>query len=93
MKIGNTIITCGVKGMIAQPKLQTPNDGYIGKSIQVNFKLLILIFVVPNIDLPPICSPKFKPGAPSVLTQCLSDHLSNIVQKYVFYLLSFNIYK
>lgn len=38
---------------------------------------------VPNIDLPPICSPKFKPGPPSDEAQALSDRLFDTLTSYV----------
>lgn len=50
---------------MCRPKAATPNDG----------------FIVPNLDLPPLCSSKFKCGPPSdqaqVLTQLLADILEN----------------
>ncbi|XP_043577944.1 exosome complex component RRP43-like isoform X2 [Bombus pyrosoma] len=48
-KIGNTTVVCGIKAELAAPKAESPECGYI----------------VPNIELPPLCSPKFRPGPPS----------------------------
>ncbi|EIM81838.1 uncharacterized protein STEHIDRAFT_171488 [Stereum hirsutum FP-91666 SS1] len=59
VRLGDTTIVCGVKAEIAEPDLDRPDEGWI----------------VPNIDLPPICSPKFKPGPPSDEAQALSDRL------------------
>ncbi|KAL4072183.1 ribosomal protein S5 domain 2-type protein [Scleroderma citrinum] len=60
VRIGGTTIVCGVKAEIAEPELDTPGEG----------------FLVPNIDLPAICSPKFKPGPPSEEAQVLSERLN-----------------
>jgi exosome complex component RRP43 len=38
---------------------------------------------VPNIDLPAICSPKFKPGPPSDEAQVLSDRLHEVLIRYL----------
>ncbi|KAI5994138.1 ribosomal protein S5 domain 2-type protein [Pisolithus albus] len=48
------------KAEIAEPELDTPDQG----------------FLVPNIDLLAICSPKFKPGPPSEDAQVLSERLN-----------------
>ncbi|KAJ3069829.1 hypothetical protein HK102_006827, partial [Quaeritorhiza haematococci] len=64
VRLGDTIVTCGIKAEITEPKVLTPNQG----------------FLVPNIDLPPICSPKFKPGPPSDLTQSMSELLDQTVK-------------
>ncbi|KAH7887268.1 ribosomal protein S5 domain 2-type protein [Phlebopus sp. FC_14] len=60
VKIGRTTVVCGVKAEIAEPELDTPDRGYI----------------VPNLDLPAMCSPKFKPGPPSEEAQVLSERLN-----------------
>ncbi|PAV21441.1 ribosomal S5 domain 2 [Pyrrhoderma noxium] len=59
VRLGDTTIVCGVKAEIAEPDLDTPNSG----------------FLVPNLDLPAICSPKFKPGPPVDEAQVLSERL------------------
>jgi len=41
--------------------------------------LLEFTLSVPNIDLPAICSPKFKPGPPSEEAQVLSERLNEIL--------------
>lgn len=38
---------------------------------------------VPNLDLPAICSPKFRPGPPSDEAQVLSDRLNDVLVSYV----------
>ncbi|KAG1778876.1 ribosomal protein S5 domain 2-type protein [Suillus placidus] len=60
VRMGETTIVCGVKAEIAEPELDRPEQG----------------FLVPNIDLPAICSPKFKPGPPTEEAQVLSDRLN-----------------
>ncbi|KAI0340831.1 hypothetical protein BDW22DRAFT_1378258 [Trametopsis cervina] len=63
VRLGNTTIVCGVKAEIAEPELDSPDDG----------------FIVPNLDLPAICSPRFKPGPPSEDAQVLSDRLNEVL--------------
>ncbi|KAJ6505978.1 ribosomal protein S5 domain 2-type protein [Mycena vulgaris] len=63
VRLGETTIVCGVKAEIAEPELDTPEEG----------------FLVPNIDLPALCSPKFKPGPPSDEAQVLSDRLNEVL--------------
>ncbi|KAJ7127018.1 ribosomal protein S5 domain 2-type protein [Mycena epipterygia] len=63
VRLGETTIVCGVKAEISEPELDTPEEG----------------FLVPNIDLPALCSPKFKPGPPSDEAQVLSDRLNEVL--------------
>ncbi|PFH48998.1 hypothetical protein AMATHDRAFT_148629 [Amanita thiersii Skay4041] len=63
VKLGETIIVCGVKAEIAEPELERPNEG----------------FLVPNLDLPAMCSAKFKPGPPSEEAQVVSDRLNEAI--------------
>ncbi|KAF7432632.1 hypothetical protein PC9H_004574 [Pleurotus ostreatus] len=63
VRLGNTTVVCGVKAEIAEPELDQPEDGYL----------------VPNLDLPAICSPKFKPGPPGEEAQVLSDRLNDVL--------------
>ncbi|TFK46957.1 hypothetical protein OE88DRAFT_1714739 [Heliocybe sulcata] len=60
VRLGETTVVCGVKAEIAEPELDSPDEGYI----------------VPNLDLPAMCSPRFKPGPPSEEAQVLSDRLN-----------------
>lgn len=46
------------------PRTEKPNEGYL----------------IPNIDLPPLCSPKFKPGPPSDQAQIYTKVLADIIQ-------------
>ncbi|KAH9942593.1 ribosomal protein S5 domain 2-type protein [Amylocystis lapponica] len=63
VRLGDTTVVCGVKAEIAEPELDSPEDG----------------FLVPNLDLPAICSPKFKPGPPTEEAQVLSDRLNDVL--------------
>ncbi|KAJ7104184.1 ribosomal protein S5 domain 2-type protein [Mycena belliarum] len=67
VRLGETTIVCGVKAEIAEPELDKPDEG----------------FLVPNIDLPALCSPKFKPGPPSDEAQVLSDRLNEVLSQIV----------
>ncbi|KAL0569786.1 hypothetical protein V5O48_012178 [Marasmius crinis-equi] len=75
IRLGNTTIVCGVKAEIAEPELDRPNEG----------------FLVPNIDLPAICSSKFKPGPPSEEAQILSERLNDVLVAIVDEMSSSNI--
>ncbi|KAF7775656.1 hypothetical protein Agabi119p4_4049 [Agaricus bisporus var. burnettii] len=59
VRMGGSTIVCGVKAEIAEPDLENPDEG----------------FLVPNVDLPAMCHPKFKPGPPSDEAQVLSERL------------------
>jgi hypothetical protein len=63
VRLGHTTIVCGVKAEIAEPDLEQPTEG----------------FLVPNIDLPAMCAPRFKPGPPSEEAQVLSDRLASTI--------------
>ncbi|TCD64232.1 hypothetical protein EIP91_004334 [Steccherinum ochraceum] len=63
VRMGDTTIVCGVKAEIAEPELDRPEHG----------------FLVPNIDLPALCSPKFKPGPPTEEAQVLSERLNEVL--------------
>ena len=81
VKLGNTTIGCGVKAEIAEPELDKPKDGFLGTPIFLfslvrSFKR---VPPVPNLDLPAICSPKFKPGPPTDEAQVLSDRLNEVL--------------
>lgn len=64
VKLGNTIMVCGIKAELAQPLATTPDVGYF----------------VPNIELTPLCSPRFRPGPPSEVAQVLSCALCDIIE-------------
>ncbi|KAK9875851.1 hypothetical protein WA026_009638 [Henosepilachna vigintioctopunctata] len=64
-KVGDTTVICGIKAELCSPKVESPDQG----------------FLIPNVELPPLCSSKFKPGPPSeeaqVVTQLLADIVKN----------------
>ncbi|KAH9482180.1 Exosome complex component RRP43 [Psilocybe cubensis] len=61
VRMGETTVVCGVKAEIAEPELDRESLG----------------FLVPNLDLTAMCSPKFKPGPPTEEAQVLSDRLNH----------------
>ncbi|TFK29038.1 ribosomal protein S5 domain 2-like protein [Coprinopsis marcescibilis] len=63
VRIGNTTVVCGVKAEVAEPELDCDTKG----------------FLVPNLDLPALCSPRFKPGPPSDEAQVLSARLNEAI--------------
>ncbi|XP_013185558.1 exosome complex component RRP43 [Amyelois transitella] len=63
VKCGNTTIVCGIKLELATPKAEQPDQG----------------FIVTNVELPPLCSSKYKPGPPSDYAQVTSYLVSDIM--------------
>ncbi|XP_055695315.1 exosome complex component RRP43-like [Lutzomyia longipalpis] len=63
VKYGETTVICGIKAELAEPRAAEPDSGY----------------VVPNIELTPLCSPKFRPGPPTDEAQVLSKNLMDIL--------------
>ncbi|XP_070552298.1 exosome complex component RRP43-like [Ptychodera flava] len=64
VKLGNTTVVCGVKAELAVPTVENPEHGYI----------------VPNVDLPPLCSPRFRPGPPSEQAQVVSQFIDDVIK-------------
>lgn len=62
-KVGDTTVICGIKLELCKPKAETPNEG----------------FLIPNIELHPICSSRFRPGPPSDQAQINSKALYDIL--------------
>jgi exosome complex RNA-binding protein Rrp42 (RNase PH superfamily) len=64
-KVGKTTVVCGIKAELCQPKAEVADEG----------------FLIPNVELPPLCSPKFRPGPPTeqaqVATQLVADIIKN----------------
>ena len=97
VRMGNTTIVCGVKAEISEPELDRDADGFLGIQILL-FLLLSLSTIdclvtkkkVPNLDLPAMCSPTFKPGPPTEKAQVLSDRLNQVLTTSVLLLLLFN---
>jgi len=65
LKLGHTMLVCGITAELAEPSAENPNKG----------------FFVPNVELPPLCSLEFRPGPPDdkaqVLSQCMLDFVNN----------------
>uniref|UniRef100_A0A3Q3MDZ6 Ribosomal RNA-processing protein 43 n=1 Tax=Mastacembelus armatus TaxID=205130 RepID=A0A3Q3MDZ6_9TELE len=63
VKVGNTTVVCGIKAELANPAVETPGKGYI----------------VPNVDLPPLCSSRFRPGPPGEQAQAASQFIADVI--------------
>ncbi|XP_072040449.1 exosome complex component RRP43-like [Amphiura filiformis] len=64
VKLGNTTVICGIKAEFTTPKAEEPKQG----------------FIVPNVDLPPLCSSSFKPGPPSEQAQVVSQLIADVIE-------------
>ncbi|ORX70887.1 exosome component 8 [Linderina pennispora] len=64
VRIGNTTVVCGIKAEVSEPDVSTPKAGYL----------------VTNVELSPMCSARFRPGAPSEQAQVASEHISRLFQ-------------
>ncbi|KAI9502501.1 ribosomal protein S5 domain 2-type protein [Coemansia spiralis] len=67
VRIGNTTVVCGIKAEVSEPDVKTPNEGYL----------------VTNVELSPMCSARFRPGAPSDEAQVASEHIHRLFGKAV----------
>ncbi|KAG0308886.1 Exosome complex component RRP43 [Dissophora globulifera] len=65
VRMGGTTVVCGVKAEVAEPRLHAPDQGYL----------------VPNVELSPICSSAFRPGAPSEQAQVVSEQVHRVLQE------------
>jgi len=65
VSLGKTTIICGVKGELTKPKPEEPNMG----------------FIVPNVELPALCSSLYKSGAPSDQAQTITMFINNLIKK------------
>jgi exosome complex component RRP43 len=63
VKIGNTTVICGIKAELAEPDNLDQNIG----------------FLIPNIELSKLCSPKYRAIGVSVDSQVMSQTLFNIM--------------
>ncbi|KAJ2480123.1 hypothetical protein IWW56_002673 [Coemansia sp. RSA 2131] len=59
VRIGNTTVVCGIKAEVSEPDVNTPDQGYLAT----------------NVDLSPICSANYRPGAPGDEAQVDSEHI------------------
>lgn len=66
VRVGNTTVVCGIKAEVSVPKQSSAKEGYL----------------VPNVELSPMCSPKFKPGPPGEQAQVLSENLDRLLKRY-----------
>lgn len=48
---------------MAKPKVEEPDQG----------------FIVPNVELPPLCSSHFRPGPPSDIAQSASSYIDELI--------------
>lgn len=64
VKVGNTTVICGIKAELANPAVEAPSKGYI----------------VPNVDLPPLCSSRFRPGPPGEQAQAASQFIADAIE-------------
>ncbi|KAI7905302.1 exosome component 8-like protein [Cokeromyces recurvatus] len=65
VRLGGTTVVCGIKAEVCEPRIDVPKEGYL----------------VPNVELSPLCSPKFKPGAPSEKAQSVSEFINQLFSK------------
>ncbi|KAI8372498.1 ribosomal protein S5 domain 2-like protein [Blakeslea trispora] len=69
VRLGGTTVVCGIKAEVCEPKIEAPGQGYL----------------VPNVELSPLCSPKFKPGPPSEKAQAISEFINQLfIKSHVF---------
>ncbi|CAL1572948.1 unnamed protein product [Knipowitschia caucasica] len=64
VKLGNTTVICGIKAELSNPTVEAPGKGYM----------------VPNVDLPPLCSSRFRPGPPGEQAQAASQFIADIIE-------------
>ncbi|NXF09390.1 EXOS8 protein, partial [Smithornis capensis] len=64
VKLGNTTVICGVKAELAAPAADSANKGYI----------------VPNVELPSLCSERFRSGPPGEEAQAASQFIADVIE-------------
>ncbi|KAJ0004570.1 hypothetical protein NQD34_010784 [Periophthalmus magnuspinnatus] len=64
VKLGNTTVICGIKAELSNPTAEVPGKGYM----------------VPNVDLPPLCSSRFRPGPPGEQAQAASQFIADVIE-------------
>ncbi|XP_069615053.1 exosome complex component RRP43 [Ranitomeya imitator] len=64
VKLGNCTVICGIKAEFTSPPTDAPNKGYI----------------VPNVDLTPLCSSRFRPGPPGEEAQVASQFIADVIE-------------
>jgi len=64
VKIGETSVMCGIKAELTNPPLENPDVGW----------------VVPNVTIPPLCSPSVRSGPPTTEAQALTNWLNTLLK-------------
>jgi len=82
VRCGHTSVLCGIKAEIAEPTIAKPRDGFLGKEQQAPNGAVTLppsppCLPVPNVDLTPMSSSKFRPGPPNDAAQAMSQRLQD----------------
>ncbi|XP_031619440.1 exosome complex component RRP43-like isoform X1 [Contarinia nasturtii] len=65
VKLGNTTVICGIKAELSAPTVEEPEKGYL----------------IPNIDLTPLCSPKYRSNNTNDDAQVLTCNLNNLIKE------------
>ncbi|KAI5739685.1 hypothetical protein M8J77_022185 [Diaphorina citri] len=65
IKIGKTSVICAIKAELTTPKPEAPKDGLVCVSV----------------DLPPLCSSKYRPGPPSDDAQVATSFMNQLVEE------------
>ncbi|XP_050299565.1 exosome complex component RRP43-like [Anthonomus grandis grandis] len=63
-KVGKSTVICGIKAELCRPKPESPKEG----------------FLITNLELPSLCSSKFKPGSSNEQAQVLTQLIANIIE-------------
>ena len=64
VKLGNTTVICGIKVEFGAPPTDAPDKGH----------------VVPNVDLSPLCSWRFRSGPPGEEAQVASQFIADVIE-------------
>lgn len=67
VRIGNTTVVCGIKAELGKPRADEPERG----------------FMVPNVELPPLCSRLFRPGPPSEEAQSMTCFVAKATEEMI----------
>ncbi|KAI9257162.1 ribosomal protein S5 domain 2-type protein [Phascolomyces articulosus] len=62
VRLGGTTVVCGIKAEVCEPHVEQPGQGYL----------------VPNVELSPMCSPKFRAGPPPEKAQVTSEFIHQL---------------
>lgn len=67
VRFGRTTVVCGIKAEVTRPSDDEPQSGW----------------VVPNVELPALCSPLIRPGPPTEEAQAMTVRLSDLLNQCV----------